>query len=602
MKNGIWTSLLLVAVIAMSAMSLTACGGGGGGGPINPAPNPTDPPDPTTPPPDSSRYSAGPYAISGIDEIPQSMVKLTREEMQRKFIIADLDEEHGQQVGTIACQSYIQSGDCDNHAGKIRDFGGTVRTEVGTSPFTKLVSDDQLGRSGPALRREDWAMMDRAAIEALFESIHPSERDRFRRSYWAALERGDQDNAYGLANVAANEGKIILGLEWLREEMRNIGDVKIVVWTSAHDVAARHIVDSYLTIHSAGNGTGDLPWYDITVPPGDKLKIAAAVRKDLLIFTAGWDKDANGNYVQHAGSSNCKGDDIQEGCVWTRFHFHYGGGTSYSAPQFAAALASVLAIAPETTPQNLAKFGKACVKKSGEGIEELLRISGGLGVADFACVGDVITAMANLPTGGTTQVTVNGKPVTLSGREIVLSFADGMAEVSEEEETGRFFFSAVPNGKEAVLFVAGYRHGDLFVLIGAGTREDFFGFTGEHRQVFQSSVTAGHENLFLSFTEQRSDGGRVITGATGQSLSVTAQKTVPVTEKMALTLSASADRFLGGEASIPLGRMTLTSGDWQPRLSLAAETEITSGLSLTTRAEVTDGKDHSFTADLRLIF
>ena len=338
------------------------------------------------------------------------------------------------------------------------------------------------------------------------------------------------------------------------------------------------------------------------MPPERKVKIAAAIREHRLIYTAGWIKDADGNYVRHADSNSCKGDDIREGCVWTQFDFHYGGGTSYSAPQFAAALASVLAIAPETTPQNLAKFGKACVKKSGEGIEELLRVSGGLGVADFACVGDVVTAMANLPTGGTTNVTVNGKPVTLSGREIVLSFADGMADVSGEEETGRFFFSTLPNGKESVLFIAGYRHGDLFALIGAGTREDFFGFTREHRRVLQSTLTAGHENLFLSLTEQRSDGGRVITAATGQSLTLTARETVSLTETTSLTVSATADRFLGGEASLPLGTMDLTAGTWQPRLSVAAQTEITPALSLTANAALTGEQDYSLTAGLRLIF
>ena len=110
-----------------------------------------------------------------------------------------------------------------------------------------------------------------------------------------------------------------------------------------------------------------------------------------------------------------------------------------------AALASVLAVAPETTHQNLARFGKACVKKSGEGIEKLIRRWGGLGVADFTCMGSVIDALANLPTGGETKVTVNGKPVTLSGREIVLSFA-GVTDIPEEEE-GHLFFSTVPNGK-----------------------------------------------------------------------------------------------------------------------------------------------------------
>ena len=132
-----WKSLCLSAFVAATAISLTGCGGGGGGG-GGPAtqlpPDPTDPVDPPTP-----AYSVGRYAINGIDRIPQSMVKVTREQMQRQFVIADIDEDHAQEVGTIACESYIQSGDCDNHAGRFINADGTIRTEAGSSPFTKVV-------------------------------------------------------------------------------------------------------------------------------------------------------------------------------------------------------------------------------------------------------------------------------------------------------------------------------------------------------------------------------------------------------------------------------------------------------------------------------
>ena len=562
MKNRTWTSLLFVGLIAMGAASLTACGGGGGSvmqpppvdpvdppvDPVDPPVDPVDPPvDPVDPPidpvdpvdPPTSSYSVGPYAINGIDKIPQSMVKLTREEMQRKFVIGDLDKEHAGQVGTIACRSYIQSGDCGSQAGKFRSQGGTVTTETGTSPFAKVVSD---------------------------------------------YDSQDQ-------------------IQWLVGEIARMPEVKIV--NHSHVMNDASLVGDgnfpYLVINSVGNGGGNASWYDELISAADKVTTEKAIAAGRLIFIGGWDKDANGNYIRHQRSNSCRGDGIREGCIWAQFDFSgYGGGTSYSAPQFAAALASVLAVAPETTPENLAKFGKACVKKRGEGIEGLLRVSGGLGVADFACVGDVVTAMANLPAGGTTNVTVNGKPVTLSGREIVLSFAGGSVDISEG--TDGLFFSTVPNGGETVLFVTGYREGDLFAFLTAGTRDDFFGFRKEHRQVRQSGVTAGHENLFLTFTEQVSDGGSIITGATGRSLTVTAQKTVTLTENTALTMAAAADRFLGGEASIPLGTMTLDEGAWHPRFSLATETEIIPEVVFRTKAEVTDDEDYTLGAGLRLAF
>ena len=92
----------------------------------------------------------------------------------------------------------------------------------------------------------------------------------------------------------------------------------------------------------------------------------------------------------------------------------------FSAPVFASALASVLAVFPDTSHQDLAKFGKSCAKKTGEGIEALLARSGGLGVADFTCMGDVISALTDLPTGSTANVVINGTSLQVSGRRLSL--------------------------------------------------------------------------------------------------------------------------------------------------------------------------------------
>ena len=280
---------------------------------------------------------------------------------------------------------------------------------------------------------------------------------------------------------------------------------------------------------------------------------------------------------------------------------YYIGGTSNSTTQFAAALASVLAISPDTTPENLARFGKSCVKKTGEGIEELLRVSGGLGVADFACVGDVVTALANLPTGGTTNVTVNGQPVTLSGREMVLSLSGGLESVPTGTDNP-FFMNVVPTGEESFQLVAGYWQDDLFVALSSGIRDDFFGFIREHRNVRETGVSAGHKNLFFTFTEQHSDGGGVITEASGRSHTVTAQETVALTDHTTLTATVRTARFLGGEATIPLGTVDLSSGGWTPRFSLASETALVRGISFGTEAEINDNEDYALRTGVRLEF
>ena len=139
-KNRTWTSLLFVGLIAMGATSLTACGGGGGSviqpPPVDPPVDPVDPVDPPT-----SAYSVGPHAINGIDRIPQSAVKLTREEMQPKFVIAEYEQRHAREVSQMACESYIQSGDCGSQAGIFRNQDGSVTTKTGTSPFTVVLDD-----------------------------------------------------------------------------------------------------------------------------------------------------------------------------------------------------------------------------------------------------------------------------------------------------------------------------------------------------------------------------------------------------------------------------------------------------------------------------
>ena len=516
---------------AMVILSLVACGGGGDGSMPSP-PIPISEPKP--------KYTVGPYAINGIDRIPQSMVKLTREQMQRKFVIAGYTESHEQRVGTIACGSYIQSGDCGNQAGKFRSQDGIIRTEPGTSPFTKIVHDDRSGEHS----------------------------------------------------------------QWLMDEIAKMPEVKIVNRSqSTNDAFSVGDGDPlpYLLIHGAGNGVSNAPWYDDLVSTADKVKIEKAITEDRLIFVGGWDKDANGNYVRHRESSSCRGDGIREGCIWAQYKFPgYGSGTSYSAPQFASALASVLAITPDTTYQNLARFGKACVRKTGNGIEELLRVSGGLGVADFACVGDVVTAMANLPTGGVTNLSVNGQPFTLSGRRITFSFAGGLGGIPAD--TDGFFFNAVPSVEKRFLLVGGYRKHDLFAALSLGIRDDFFGFTKEHRNVREAGVTAGHENLFLTLTEQRSDGGNSITEAVGRSLNVTAQETFALTRGTTLTLSAFAGRFLGGRATIPLGAVALGRGGWSHRFSLVSETALTPGMSFRTTAEVADDENYTFSTGIRLTF
>ena len=128
------------AVLGVSVfVGLAACGGGGGGG-LNPNPGPT-PPGPTPPP-----GVAGQYAINGIDRIPQDMLKLSKTQMQGKWVVADVaSARHARDVGRVACQSYVtDSAQCTraDRTGKHRDSSGVVTSRTGvTAPFTELLDE-----------------------------------------------------------------------------------------------------------------------------------------------------------------------------------------------------------------------------------------------------------------------------------------------------------------------------------------------------------------------------------------------------------------------------------------------------------------------------
>ena len=118
-------------------------------------------------------------------------------------------------------------------------------------------------------------------------------------------------------------------------------------------------------------------------------------------------------------SSSCK--DVDDGCLWTGFKFGNVAGTSVSAPNIAASLASVLSIFPDTEHQDLAKLARACAKKTGEGIDGpygLLALSGGFGVADFSCMDDITAASADLSADETVTLTIDGREVVVGRRSI----------------------------------------------------------------------------------------------------------------------------------------------------------------------------------------
>lgn len=308
-------------------------------------------------------------------------------------------------------------------------------------------------------------------------------------------------------------------------------------------------------------------------------RLLEAVAANNTLFVAGHWQDENGNYVRSSGSTGCIG--IDDGCIWAPFSVHHGqfgaSGTSISAPLLASALASVLAVFPDTTHQNLAKFAKACALKAGNGTRALLRQSGGVGVADFTCMGGVTQALAQLPIGGRTNVYVNGQNVSVGGRDVTLSFAPSHNLVQGlrlDRESG-FSLNFVPTGDNTVMLVVTGREGDLFASGSVGTEDNFFGFTLGHDQVTSFRIAFGHENVFAHLAEMRSDGGKYIDSAVGRSLGFTLRAGYSLTQNTSATVSLQTEKFLGGHAKMrPFGDVELNEGGWNHRVDLTTTKEI----------------------------
>ena len=373
-------------------------------------------------------------------------------------------------------------------------------------------------------------------------------------------------------------------LAWIDREIRSMGTVKIASFSLAQAFTVPLTGDGnhpYLMIVAAENGETDDSWYRyVNLTQSQRNVVDTAIAANKLIVVAGYRDNANGRYTRHPGSSGCKG--LDAGCLWAEYDvFGNGGdsgGTSLSTQQFAAAVASVLAVFPDTTPQNLAKFAKASAKRTGNGIPALLAQSGGIGVADFTSMGRTIAALRSLPTGGRTDVTINGQSVSLGNRDLVLSFAQSrsaryftVSGNGDEEEPERISFRVVPNGEDAAMAFTTLREGAFFASVGVGKYDSFFGYRRGHGEVLGSEYAAGHENLFLHLADVRSSGGHLVSRAEGRSLGLTAEQAFRPADHLAVTLSVNLEKFLGGEADIPFGEVRLDQGQWNRRLGLAAE-------------------------------
>ena len=498
----------------LGALLLAGCGGGGGG--VPPAASTVTP---TKPPP----ATRGNLAVPGIERIPLRAIRATRAEVARMYAIAEYgppNDLHANQVRSVACRSYIVHGDCDDpRAATPFTLHGTE--EVGDAAQTR----DLRRRIGPA-------------VKLVSVSIRPLGND-----------------------MVGSEGAFL----------------------------------PFAVVQSAGNDRREAFFPPDEVARNSAIvrnvrNVRAAVAADKVLYVGGYRANDDGSVERHPESTGCAG--VDEGCLYAPYTFPVGtvsvSGTSYSAPNVASALASVLAVFPETKGTDLIRLAKACARAE-PGLS-------GLGRADFSClttmdengewrvvgVGAIVApaAMNRLSFPGEARIGGSftgsgGVPITLAtvrpGLFAATGFSAGLPAGAPAAPDASGFFPVVLKSAGADAFGGGYATEDGFFAAAAyGRRRGFFGLDGAFGWDGAHALDAdmGHRNVFLRLSRQWS-AGRLVRAARGTALGLTAHKRFRLAPAVALELSATADRFLGGSAETVFGPVSIAGSDWNEAASAA---------------------------------
>lgn len=525
-------------------------GGGNGGGrpqpptvdPVQPTPLPQPPPvpQPVQPPVQPPVQQRDTLAAPGINRIPLSAIQLTNAQLAKQFAIAEYDASvqatHGKEVRAVACHSYITG--CSNP------------NDLTTTPFSFY----GVGIGG-------------------------------------IVTSGSEGTTNTLVNSIASSVKLVslsiapMGSGPIEEEGSTL---------------------PFVVVHGAGND-GQENFFNTTnfnadnqVDVETKATIEAAAAAHKVLYVAGYFVE-NGQKARHPSSTGCTG--MEAACLYAPFFFGSVpigddlvnvSGTSMSTPNVAAALASVLAVFPNTTGTELIRLAKTCaVSTSG---------LSGLGVADFGCMtkmGDdgqwrVVSSsefsslvtpstMQQMRFPGSTQITASfgrpggGQPIrlglTAAGLYTQRYIPTGIPVSLTHKPTESLFLIVDSKPTLNSSIGVGYQvESGLFAAATYEQRSDFFGLGEAFGYTSVTAVNAdfGHKNLFARISRQRSLGQWLITEAEGTSLGFTARRDLQF-KKAVVHLEANADRFLGGTADTAFGNVVMRPSGWNREVRAAVE-------------------------------
>ena len=506
----------------------------------------------------------GRLTLPGIDRIPLARVSTPNAQMRRLWAATDYysavngSREHGRRVRRVSCWSYIV--ECEDP------------DDLSSRPFTYFQNYTRAG---------DYREFDYADA-----GLAPGDRNA---NAW--FKRNLDNAAVRLVSVSIlPDGEGLVG---------QYGDAS-----------------DFLVVQSTGNERSDA----FPVGPDDPLfsGIRRAVDADKAVYVAGYAVDAHGDIVRDSRSSGC--DTVSRACVWVPFVTPgVGRGTSFGAPRVAAALASVLAVFPDTTHQDLARLLKASARKvptlpNGLGVVDFTRLTtldaGGewrlvrddgefndavapLQLAHVRLPGDaaITSRFAISPDGSAVAfaTTLAGSFTRTASSPFTGSRAGGIPIVAGVGE-GLTLHLSPSNGD---LYAGGtYRHDPsrLFASGVVGVRRDFFGLDRRYGydQTVGYEARAGHRDLFLRVSRQTTRGTKngLVRSAEGAAIGFTAGRSLLLSAGTQLGTALHLDKFTGGRADTVFGAVHMAGSGWNRTLAAHLTHRPTRSVTLTAGAEV----------------
>ena len=544
--------------LALAAAALSACGGGGGS--LTPASEVESSVQQTAAPP-RNPADYGIFAARGLNLLHIHEIQASNDELAQMVAVAEYgleDDLHSVLVTKVACHSFVKA--CDNPSYPL----------AGSLPFSLYNPRNiEEGKKLAAPLSDDLLEQFPDTIKLVSISIQPGSP--------AMIERFGTSLPFVVIQSTGNDQRDLFFYAFdpdTREET-SIG----IIYDPDTGIAVQETGEPVLPDQQR--------WINNTI---------SAVAADKVLYVSGYRSRAFGRVVRDRRAVGCVG--VESACIHAPFEFRLPGsnrietGTSFSAPNVAMALASVLAYFPSTSGEDLIRLAKTCANEQPN--------LTGLGIADFTCMtrldaggewrlvsdGDFarLTSPASINSlgfPGAAEVAGNFETARESTRTVRLAahrpalfhatnFSAGVPQDAYSGETGIFPIAATEDGAQFIGSGLGLE-GGFFAAAAYGQSNNFFGLTPElgYGSSDKLDVSLGHDSLFVRATYADSEGtGDLLHSAHGTALGVSARRRIQLTPAVRLDASLHADRFAGGSADTAFGKVEIGESPWNRHADL----------------------------------